>query len=78
MNGLVQIMEYGVVCDHHTYDAEAAKFLNNGHYARDTSLAIANALTCNIIIFRSKYGMHIMYNSPWINKKISSFNMECP
>ena len=60
--------EYGVVCDHHTYDAEAAKFLNNGYYASvlgDTMpLAMANALTCNIIIFRSTYGMPITYITP--------------
>ena len=60
--------EYSVVCDQTTYDAEAIKFLNNGYYASvlgDTMpLAMANALKCNIVVFRSTHGMPITYITP--------------
>ena len=60
--------EYDVVCDSEEYEAEAVKFLHDGYYDSvigDTMpLAMANALKCNIVLFRSSPGMPISYIVP--------------
>ena len=51
-----------------SYESEAEKFLNDGHFASSLGdampLAIANALNCCIVIFRSTEGMPITYVTP--------------
>ncbi len=60
--------EYDFVCDCDTYDSEANKFLQDGYYASVLGdampLAMANALSADIVIFRSTMNMPVNYVSP--------------